>query len=286
MVGKLLIQSQNRDPNVSNSVSDYTITNFNPPIDLRGKRYCRMVYAKIPNTVYNIQSGYNNLDVTETGHPTWTLVISPGAYTTASLTTYLATALTAASVAGNTFTATYNATTLQLTITANNVTFSLPFGSGPSAGLNVYKQLGFFTNPGVPTNTGAALSVTGTQAVNLFRPYSFSICLEQFSPNFGEGIVTGDNVKGNPNYLIPPGGANIGTFLMENNGITSIFSSFIGVMSRPEIVKISEKLVYLNSIRVMLIDNTMHQLAQLNGVDWEFCIDFLEEKDYPLARVL
>lgn len=284
MPGKILIQSAKRDTTQSNSSTDFVITNINPSIDLRNKKYCRLTYAKIPNSIYNIQSPHNLVDIKESGQSGYSITITPGAYTTSTLTAELATLLTSGSQAGNTYTVTYNATTLTFTITANTTEFSLLFKTGTHAGFNVYQQLGFFTAPGVPVDTIAALSVTSPSIINLCRPFSFLIILSQFSPNSAQALSILDNSDGMSYYKIPPGSSCIANFLVENNGISgNVMPSYIGVLQRPEIVTIQNRTFWLSQLQVQLIDTSMNNIAELNGANWEMMVDFLDEKEYNMA---
>jgi hypothetical protein len=170
---KLFLSSKEREPS-SSSTSDFRLK-LPRPI-LAGERY-ELIYAQIPQTVYNLDSN-NNSFVLNDGSPN-ALAIPPGFYTANTIVTELQTQLNA--VSALTFTVAFSETSQKITITA----------SGPfTVNMNgVGSPLGFITT------TGSATSHTGGTILNLETTDSLFIHVNE--------IRQIDYIQGGSTFAIP-----------------------------------------------------------------------------------
>jgi len=86
---------------------------------------CKIKGIGFTNGLYNVNSTNNVITIFETTAGSNTVITLPqGQYNANQLATQIATSFTSASQVANTYTATYNAQTYYLTITANTHTFN------------------------------------------------------------------------------------------------------------------------------------------------------------------
>lgn len=145
----LIIDSAERIPG-SVSSTDFMVT---IPIAVDAEAF-ELVCARIPNTFYNITALNNTLRFND--GVAKSITVPNGSYTPASLCAAIQTALTAASAL--TWIVEYSAITFHITISAN-AAFSLLFANTVAS---IGPTLGFEA-----ADTAAALSASGTKAVNL-----------------------------------------------------------------------------------------------------------------------
>jgi len=113
-----------------------------------------LLSACIPNTLFAFRNDQfvtnNNFDfVDSTG--TKTAVITPGTYNSASFITELTTQMNA--ISSDTYTITYNPTTLRFTITSTSAAFQILGATGPNIKTNALYLIGY--SVGVNTTPGA-----------------------------------------------------------------------------------------------------------------------------------
>lgn len=116
-----------------------------------------LLYAQIPNTIYNITSSNNVIYFNDGANVSAT--ITPGSYTISSLTSAIATAMTSASSSAKTYTVTYSTSTFLLTI-STTAGYTLTFGTNTTN--SIAQTIGFPNS-----NTASASAQTGSYAVNL-----------------------------------------------------------------------------------------------------------------------
>lgn len=171
------------------ATTDWPLFRFDTPV----KRIAKMkvLEAEIPFSFYVINTENNTFTLTEVTSDTVTIPV--GNYTSVTLPTALAAALTSASPGTRTYTVTYSATTQKFTITANSGTFSLA--------LNAQLQL-ILGMSATPSSSGSvlvspnAVQITGPnymylnsdQLGSLFQTY-LPTTATNFSPSKGPQIA-------------------------------------------------------------------------------------------------
>jgi hypothetical protein len=150
--------------------------------------------AVIPNTLYNIRSGVNNVikfTNSNSGGGTKTGTVTAGSYTIDTLVTALGTAMTTGD-GTDTFTVTYSATTNKVSITtvAGTGTITVLFTSS-----TINSTIGFSST----ANSSAATTVTGVNVFNLAQPYNLFINI----PELELFHVQSSNQLDKPTFTIP-----------------------------------------------------------------------------------
>lgn len=131
-------------------------------------------YALIPNTVYTVRSGINDVIYFNENSTNKSATITAGFYTETTLPAAVKTALDTASASYNTFTVSISSVTKKMTLSASN-NFSI---LGASALCTAGRLIGF------TSNSAAASSATSNNVVNLSEPLSICARIEEASPSF------------------------------------------------------------------------------------------------------
>src|ERR1700678_4595502 len=132
---KLLLESFSR---TSSSVSSSNFTVALPnPVYVNDYKYIRLAYAMLYNTIYNVDSTNQNIDI-KISSSTYTATVPVGFYNANTLATALQTALTTA--ISNTWTVVYNTNQLTFTIGGSS-SFQFLFSSGAHASTSLWQVL-------------------------------------------------------------------------------------------------------------------------------------------------
>lgn len=162
----------------SGTAENFTITNVpsftNNPIS------AKILNACIPNTWYNVNAPGNSLVFSDSVPTAYSVTITPGYYTGATLAAALQTAMNAVGSA-DAFTVTYSTTTYKTTFATTGANMTLDFTAVP----NLAKQLGFVSG----VIYGPLASITSVNTVNLIL--------------FTEIFICSDLVQGSDNGVIP-----------------------------------------------------------------------------------
>lgn len=160
---RVIIDSANRD---SDSVSecDFKFTLERPLYEIMK---IRLDYCSIPNAAKNITSSNNSISFNDGS--VRTASVSAGFYNITQLCSALGTAMTNAGGGGN-FTVTYNSITMKVTIAHDSGNFTLSMANS-----SIAEVLGFSS-----TNLSGADSFISDKIVNLLRPTSFIISINEF----------------------------------------------------------------------------------------------------------
>lgn len=123
---KVLIDSKYRESG--------TLTNYKYilPHPVKNVREVRLLQSVIPNSIYQLASGYNTFDFTEdpAGTPdAQTITLTPGNYTGSELATEIETQLNA-DMTGNDYSVSYDSNTNKLTTTKTSGTWKYDSGNG------------------------------------------------------------------------------------------------------------------------------------------------------------
>lgn len=163
----IYINSTERD--IGGSDDSFTITRVIQEFPYPPKS-AKLVTAAIPYTWDNITFDNNSFSIFETGTGTFDLTIPEGNYSGAQLATAVETAINTSGFFSQTYTVTYDSTTLKFTFTTAPLGMQIIFTEPGSAAT----LLGFMpgsTNPGV-----AATSVTSTVGAQILPDYEIFIC--------------------------------------------------------------------------------------------------------------
>lgn len=169
----LYINSKNR-PNPDNTPSSA----FRMPLAFQPLHISRvtLLTAVIPNTLYAFRNDAivtnNYFDFIDSGGIN-SIQITPGTYNSSQFVSELQTQLNAGSP--DTYTVTYNMTTLRLNITSTFAGFSILGATGPNLSQNCLYLLGFKN-----IDTVAGLSQTAPNAINIQGPKEIFIKCSQF----------------------------------------------------------------------------------------------------------
>lgn len=156
------------------AVGDYANTDnalfyFDYPI--QNVAFMKVIEAEIPMSYYTINSTNNTFTLTEGSSVTVT--ITPGNYTSASLSTTLQAALNAVSPTPKTYTVTFSSLTQKFTITASAGTFTLTFGTTGDTGLTNPR---FFLGMNAGANASTLTVLTSPNAANITGDNYLYIC--------------------------------------------------------------------------------------------------------------
>ena len=161
-VAELIINNADR---VQGTSSDYVIQSRTDLMRLPSgaePNRCKIKAIGFTNGLYNVNSTNNVITIFETTAGSNTVITLPvGQYNANQLATQIASSFTSASQVSNTYTATYNAQTYYMTITANTNTFNF---------LNNSVLLGMMNNG------TASLTQMSTQAIKLLIDFLYVRC--------------------------------------------------------------------------------------------------------------
>jgi len=125
----LLVEISSRDRNLL-SYPTPSVFRWKFQRPMKDIKSVTLVGATIPNRIFNLDVGWNAFTFQEAAL-TWTVTLTPGIYTAATLATALQAALNALDSVSNTYVCTVLGSTDQLKIsTSGSVAFSLLFASG------------------------------------------------------------------------------------------------------------------------------------------------------------
>jgi hypothetical protein len=122
----------------------------------------RLIYASLPNTVYNVISGVNNMLDFAIDGGTYSVALPPGDYDVDSLSGQLAALMN--TQYNNMFTVTYNSTTNLFRIGGRSMPVTLLFASGRNASISLASVLGY------GPNDVSGMSITATNMPSLIEP--------------------------------------------------------------------------------------------------------------------
>ena len=209
-----------------------------------------LLTAVIPNTMYTFRNDQfvvnNNFDfIDSTGAVT--AVITPGSYNTAQFITEFTAQLVA--VSPDTYTITYNPTTLKLTITSSSALFQILGFTGVNFGHNILPYIGFNQ---VDTTAGAVQ--VAPNAINLGSPKEIFIKCANFQTPIHDST---NNFTAMFQVSLQSSFGNIEFFEQFNRHETSI--------------KVEQRT--MNTIYLQLVDEN-GDLVLLNGAEWSVLLRF------------
>lgn len=241
-IGSKIITIRSNDQ-VSGSSSS---SNFN--VQLTGfpsiKEYVKLKEVTIPLTYYNINSTNNWIDFHD-GTSSLSAQVTAGNYTMATLVTAVQAAMN--SVSSN-FVVSYSALSYFVSITHTASTVNLLFASGTHKTTSMAQILGY-----TATDTGAALTQTGTKAAGLWYPLAFYISISQ---------VGNQNYTSNktPYTFRIPIGADTG----------NIFTFSSGGYYEQECRLLSQQSLF--NVNILLTDGNGN-LFDINNAPWEMVLE-------------
>lgn len=238
-IQSLIINSKNR---TSGNPNEFKIQI--PPIE--GLKKYSLLYANIPNTLYNIDSTNNLIYFNRGGALVATLAF--GAYNITDLIAEISTEMSAAD-AIQTYTATYDSLSFGLTITGT-ANFSLTLSNSLNA---TWYICGFVAANATGINTASALSHAADNCIRLDFPSELFLTINEF----GEANVASDaGTRGT--FLIP---------LTVNSSFDEIFTLYTRFNT-------DRTYSYSNTLTTLTIKLTKSngELIDLNGSDWSFCL--------------
>ena len=230
----LIVHSRNRIRPLVDTASN-CIINLTQPLE-DGTYTLQEFY--LPITFYPIDTNNNSLSVDIAG-TTYTGTIVPGIYTVSTLPAAVKASLDAACIVpGITFTVTYSATTMKLTITASAGNFSILGSITTNSG---WEMLGFSAQ-----DTAQAVSHTGDMIVNLLKTLHVTVHIDQASGRFIDS-------KGSSTTFIIP--------------VTNMTGEVL--LYRPELGNVTNiaKFNRTNTLNIRLSDD-MGNILNLNGAEY------------------
>lgn len=243
MADNLLIKSRDR---TSGTSSNFLIASST--YNVEGEYLLK--YALVPNGFYNVNSQNSTFQFDE-GAGLITVSLTQGNYDVTTLSTLVANALTTASGAGRTYSASIGAASNRITI-SNDLSgdTSLDFSLQPRAA----NLLGF------STSTVAAIHpVVGDQAVDLSSPSSIGILINQASERGYDNI----------------GSQNCGTFYIPLN---QAFGSYVSLSPHdlPQIATFKRTRI----LQIRLVDTSSGEPLDLNGLNFELLLIRTNANDF------
>jgi len=197
---------------------------------------CKIKGIGFTNGLYNVNNTNNVITIFETTASSNTVITLPqGQYNANQLATQIASSFTSASQVSNTYTASYNAQTYYMTITANTHTFNF---------VNTSLLLGM-------NNGTASLTQTSTQAIKLLIDFLYVRC-----DLIGE-------IKNTSQTNVP------GSFTIPLNSIDIGSSAYLGRNVLPDI----EHSFYSKSIFRVTICDPNGNVVDLHGTTHEFVLE-------------
>ena len=199
---------------------------------------------QIPNTIFNVVEGENDKVYFDLGGAT-SVTLTPGIYSTATLTSHLQTVLQASQAS---FTATFSSVTKRITI-ANDSAFSLDFGTNTTA--SAARLLGFTT-----ADTASATSHTAPNMPQL---------------NISTSLIC--DVKESDERLTTSSlsGLNFGSFWI-------VLTADYGTFTSQSFQDLPQYLRFSASTRTLSIKlyNVAGDLVSLNNSDWTLLLQRVE----------
>lgn len=230
----VLIRSKDR---LSGTSSNFRLNSYYP---IHGQY--RVHNVQIPRTNYNVNSNNNRIYFIDADAVNYTGIITPGSYTSSTLTSAIVSAMEA--VSSQTYTVTFSATTGKLTITPGAGTISMLFSTFTTNSARFL--LGFNEE-----NTTPGSSITSTNSVDLAFPSSVSIYInESLDTNYCIFKETGSEYS----VYVP--------FIQSYGSYTDLNSNDI---------QQKIKLRTTKSLNIRILDHDNNEV-DLNGVNWEFLL--------------
>jgi hypothetical protein len=234
----LLIQSADR---TGGTPSDFFIK---PPLPIENLKGTTLLSASIPNTLYNITSANNTIYWNRGGALSTT--ITPGAYTDETISTALAAAMDDADGV-QTYTVSYDSTTMKMTIECPAAAFTLTCTSTTNA---IWDVLGFDTD----ANTGSATSHTADNVLRLDFPAYLLITVNEF---LHQGTVSSAGIR--TNFAISM--SNVSQYVEVFNANETFDNSIRYTSSE-----------YLDSLHITLRKPDGGEV-DLNGAEWSMLLN-------------
>ena len=209
---------------------------------IQGATSVSLAYVLIPNSTYNITAANNLLSFDDGA--VRTIAIPPGSYTTTTLGTTIAAAMTAAG--SQTYTVTYNPITYHYTISAP-VAFSLFYEFFTSA--SIFPTLGYRRT----VNSAPAISHEGNAAVALWRSPNFLIRIDKVP----YGVQTTRDSSNWAAFVVntaQPQNGDVAEWTRNNN-----YDQTVSVN------------VNIDTLYIELLDN-VGSPAQINDSEWSFAM--------------
>ena len=246
MGNKKLIHIRSKDRSSSSTLStDFTFLYPLKPYETNGATvYIKLLYALIPNTIYNVTSSNNAINWND-GTATMTTTIIAGSYTTLGMITALATKMTSDSSTNGALTVTgaVSDTTFFTTLSAGgNFTLNMA-----SASTTIGAVIGF----SMAATLSGASTYTGTTVPNLYLPESIFLNI------LSSGNTYNLSTNNSQFQFIIPIPVNAGAFI-EFKESTYFQQGY----------KTAD--VFQN-LHVLLCQGT--NPISLNGADWEFLLE-------------
>lgn len=234
----LFIDSRDRLSGSSSS-ADFTVE---LPEAVVGIKKVTLKQVNIPNTIYNVRTGVNDIFRVTRGGTPYIYTIAAGAYTITNLLSTIQTGINA--LDANTYTLTYSTTTMKVTIAGAGA-----FIINWSVTASCYYELGFTSS-----DSASGTSFTGTNVANVALPYNIYLSIPQLGLTT---ITTFSNDRAT--FVIP---------VLENSGSVINYSSegnFEQVLHFP------------SPITIHRLDIRLHMrgltVVNLNGADWTMMLD-------------
>lgn len=242
----------------SSGTNDAPVWRLSRPVTVRR---ALLSAATIPNAMYTISTGVNDVIPTTSGNAT----ISPGVYTPTNLAAAAQTALLA--LGGSAFTCTYSTTTLKFTIARGATVFGINWLTGSNA-TNARRELGFSA-----TDLAAATTYTGDLAVSGSEPAALLLRSAELSGCAAPGVYTVGNVEDATTIArVPLAGA-----------LGSGASSYEAVMSL-ETQTYSTTGIVLREFSITLWDAATGRAVSLNGAPWSVEVTLWVNEDKTRGR--
>ena len=208
-----------------------------------------------PNTIYNIQTGINDVVCLTRSSTDYTVTIDAGSYTANALATAIQAEMNDAD--SNSYTCTYDSKTMKFTITGS-AAFTLTWATHTSASTGMYKVLGW-----TAADTSSATSQTATVVANLSSPTSMLMRITEFGSC---------GVCGNLPY----------TFDLPLNVASGMLTYIASSTNYPQRLSFGQAGRSFQNLHVRLFDDENTEI-ELNGAEWEL---LLEIEYLPLDRKL
>lgn len=215
--------------------------------------------ATIPNSMYTISTGVNDVIPTSLGNAT----VPPGVYTPSALATAAQTALVAVSA---TFTCTYSATTLKFTIARGAGVFGLPWATGTAT--NARRELGF-----AATDLAAAATYTGDAAVSGSEPAAILLRSAELSGCAAPGVYAVGNVEDATTVARVPLAGSLGVGASSYEAVMALESQIYSTSG-----------IVLREFSISLWDAASGRAVSLNGAPWTVEITLWVNEDKTRGR--
>lgn len=215
--------------------------------------------ATIPNTMYTISTGVNDIIPTTAGNAT----IPPGVYTPTALA---AAAQTALLVVGASFTCTYSATTLRFTIGRGATVFGINWATGTAT--NARRELGY-----AATDLAAATSYVGDAAVSGSEPAAILLRSAELSGCAAPGVYAVGNVEDSTTVARIPLAGSLGVGASSYEAVMALESQIYSTTG-----------IVLREFSITLWDAASGRAISLNGAPWTVEITLWVNEDKTRGR--